>query len=96
MISRTNCKNIELDLLKRYITLQSIWHLADGGIDPQNLQPSINFMNISQDSKYLFKNWFIMENSEIDDEESEGDNIFIYLFLYNSCMLTFFNSMLTI
>ena len=47
MVPRTNRKNIEFDLLKHYTTLQSIRHLADGGIDPRNLQPSINFMNIS-------------------------------------------------
>ena len=55
MVPRTNCKNIEFDLLKRYTTLQSIRHLADGGIDPRNLQPSIDFMNISQDFNHLFK-----------------------------------------
>ena len=77
MVPRTNCKNIEFDLLKRYTTLQSIRHLADGRIDPRNLQSSIEFMNISQDLNYLFKDWFIMESSEIDDEELEGNR---YLF----------------
>ena len=77
MVPRTNCKNIELDLLKRYTTLQSIRHLANGGIDPRTLQHSIGFMNISQDSNRLFKDWFIMENSEMDNEESEGNNVFI-------------------
>ena len=37
LVSHTNCKNIDLDLLKWYMTLQSIRHLADGGIDPRNL-----------------------------------------------------------
>jgi len=37
MVLRTNCKNIKFDLLKCYMTLQSIWHLADGRIYPQNL-----------------------------------------------------------
>ena len=44
MVSRTNCKNIKFDLLKHYMTLQSIRHLADSGINPQNLQPSIDFL----------------------------------------------------
>ena len=61
IVPHTNCKNIELDLLKRYTTLQSIRHLADGGTDPRNLQPSSDFMNISQASNRLFKDWFIME-----------------------------------
>ena len=64
MVPRTNCKNIELDLLKRYTTLQSIRHLADGGIDPRNLlRSSVVFMDISQDSNHysniglLWKIW---------------------------------------
>ena len=76
MVSHTNCKNIELDLLKRYMTLQSIRHLTDDGIDPRNLQSSIGFVNISQGSKHLFRDWFIMRNLEIDDGESEGNNIY--------------------
>src|SRR5436190_24143553 len=54
IVPRTNCKNIEFDLLKHYMMLQSIRHLADSGIDSQNLQPSIDFMNISQDFNHLF------------------------------------------
>ena len=81
MVPRTNCKNIEFDLLKRYTTLQSIRHLADGGIDPQNLQSSIEFMNISQDFNHLFKDWFIIESSDMDDKELEGNRYFYsYLF----------------
>ena len=75
LVPHTNRKNVNLDLLKQYTTLQSIRHLADGGIDSRNLRSSIDFMNISQDSKHLFKDWFIMENSEVDnDDESEGNN----------------------
>ena len=81
MVPRTNCKNIEFDLLKCYTTLQSIRHLADGGIDSQNLQSSIEFMNISQDFNHLFKDWFIMESSEMDDKELEG-NRYIYSYLF--------------
>ena len=72
MVPRTNCKNIELDLLKRYMTLQSIRHLANGGIDPRNLRYSVEFMNISQDFNHLFKDWFILESSEADNVELEG------------------------
>jgi hypothetical protein len=73
MVPHTNCKNIEVDLLKRYTTLQSIRHLTDGGIDPRNLQPSAEFMNLSQGFNCLFKDWFIMESSEMDNEEQEGN-----------------------
>ncbi|PKK67410.1 hypothetical protein RhiirC2_783546 [Rhizophagus irregularis] len=68
-VLHTNCKNIEFDLLKYYTTLQAIWHLSDGGIDPRNLQHSVEFMNLFQDFSYLFKDWFIMESSETDNKE---------------------------
>ena len=70
IVPHTNRKNIELDLLKRYTTLQSIWHLTDGGFDYRYLRPSIDFINMSRDSKHLFKNWFIIE--DLLEEESEG------------------------
>ena len=45
MIPKTNCKNIDLDLLKRYNTLFAIRHLADGGIDPRFNRPCTGFTN---------------------------------------------------
>ena len=33
MVLQTNCKNIELDLLKQYTTFFAIRHLVDSGID---------------------------------------------------------------
>ena len=72
MVPRTNRKNIELDLLKRYTTLQSIRYLADGGIDARYLQSSMGFINISRDTNHLFKDWFITKGSlELNNEESE-------------------------
>ena len=73
MVPRTNRKNIEFDLLKRYTTLQSIRHLADGGIDPRNLRSNVEFMNISKDFNHLFKDWFIIETAEMDNEELKGN-----------------------
>ena len=76
MVPHTNRKNVELDLLKRYTTLQSIRHLADGGVDPRFSLPSIDFVNIFHHSKHLVKDWYIMEDSlEEDSEESEGKPI---------------------
>jgi hypothetical protein len=73
MVPHTNRKNIELDLLKRYTTLQSIRHLADGGIDPRNLQSNMEFINISYNTNHLFKDWFIIEETlDLDNEDSEG------------------------
>ena len=83
IVPHTNCKNVELDLLKHYTTLQSIRHLADGGFDPRYLQPSIDFINISQNSKHLFKDWFIMEDLLGEDsKESEDKIIFNFYILF--------------
>lgn len=72
IVPRTNRKNVELDLLKRYTTLQSIRHLADGGIDARYLQPSMGFINISRETNHLFKDWFITKGSpEFDGRKSE-------------------------
>ena len=72
MVPCTNHKNIELDLLRRYTTLQSIRYLADGGIDARYLQSSMGFINISRDTNHLFKDWFITKGSlELNNEESE-------------------------
>jgi hypothetical protein len=54
MVPRTNCKNIELDLLKRYTTLFAIRHLMDGGIDSRSSRNSQGFINILQNNKRLF------------------------------------------
>jgi len=101
IVPRTNRKNVELDLLKRYTTLQSIRYLADGGIDSRYLQPNIGFINISRDTNRLFKDWFVTKGSlELDNnesEESDGNNNYIsflnklYCFYINN-----FYSMLTI
>lgn len=82
IVPRTNRKNIELDLLKWYTTLQSIQHLADGGIDARYLHPNMGFINISRETNHLFKDWFIAKESlEFDDrksEESEGKYILFF------------------
>ncbi|EXX57795.1 hypothetical protein GLOIN_2v1848961 [Rhizophagus irregularis DAOM 181602=DAOM 197198] len=45
MVPKTNCKNIDLDLLKRYNTLFAIRHLADGGIDSRFNRSCTGFTN---------------------------------------------------
>ena len=45
IVSRTNCKNIELDLLKHYTTLFAIRYLIDGGTDRGLLRTSYGFTN---------------------------------------------------
>jgi hypothetical protein len=83
IVPNTNRKNIELDLLKRYTTLQSIRYLADGGIDARYSQSSIGFINISRGTNHLFKDWFVTKGSlELELEESEGNFILFLNILY--------------
>lgn len=86
IVPNTNRKNIELDLLKRYTTLQSIRYLADGGIDVRYSQSSIGFINISRGTNHLFKDWFVTKGSlELDSgelEESEGNFTLFLNILY--------------
>ena len=72
MVPRTNRKNVELDLVKKYITLFAIRHLIDGGIDSRFLSNSQGFVNISRSAKRLFSDWFIT-NKLFDCDE--GDDI---------------------
>jgi hypothetical protein len=69
MVPRTNRKNIELDLLKRYTTLFAIRHLIDGGIDSRFLKNSQGFIDISRSIEKLFSDWFIANNSSPDSNE---------------------------
>jgi len=109
IVSHTNRKNIGLDLLKRYTTLQSIRYLADGGIDIRYLRSHMGFINISHNTNHLFKNWFIIEESlesdniEPNNEESDDAGNCILLILSRLIQLVliyknflFFNSNLTI
>ena len=99
MVPHTNRKNVELDLLKQYTTLQSIRYLADGGIDARYLQPSIGFANIFHDTNCLFKDWFItkgsLESNDEDLEESES-NYLSFLFLILDYILRYYIKLLTI
>lgn len=69
IVPRTNRKNIDLDLLKRYNTLFTIRHLFDGGIDPRFARSCTGFT--SSNFGHLFSNWYLTENKFLDEEESE-------------------------
>ena len=73
MVSRTNRKNIELDLLKRYTTLFAIRHLIDGGTDRRLSRTSYGFTNMSSNFGNLLINWYITENKTQDlVEDTDG------------------------
>ena len=74
MVPQTNCKNIELDLLKHYTTLFAIRHLIDGnGTDRRLSRTSYGFTNMSSNFGNLLTNWYITENKTQDlVEDTDG------------------------
>ena len=74
MVPRTNRKNVELDLLKRYTTLFAIRHLVDGGTDRRLLQSCRGFATVSSNFGNLLTNWYITEN-KVSDEQELDENV---------------------
>jgi hypothetical protein len=83
MVPRTNRKNVELDLLKRYTTLFAIRHLVDGGIDQRLLQPCYGFANMSSDFKNLLTNWYITEDKTSNEPDLDENTDGLYYYNYN-------------
>ncbi|CAB4373973.1 unnamed protein product [Rhizophagus irregularis] len=73
MVPKTNCKNIDLDLLKRYNTLFAIQHLADGGIDPRLNRSCTGFTSSNFDQ--LFSNWYVTEDKYLIEEQIQNDDV---------------------
>lgn len=74
MVPRTNCKNVELDLLKRYTTLFAIRHLVDGGADQRLSQPCRGFVTMSSNFRNLLTNWYITED-KVSNEQELDENV---------------------
>lgn len=78
IVPRTNLKNVNLDLLKRYNTLFTLRHLLDGGIDFRFSRSNSGFMNLPHHLKRLINDWFITNDkvrndaNENVDEDIEG------------------------
>ncbi|CAB4374875.1 unnamed protein product [Rhizophagus irregularis] len=73
MVPKINCKNIDLDLLKRYNTLFAIRHLADGGIDPRLNRSCTGFTSSNFDQ--LFSNWYVTEDKYLIEEQIQNDDV---------------------
>lgn len=71
IVPKTNRKNIDLDLLRRYNTLFAIRHLADGGIDPRFGKSCASFTN--SNFGHLFSNWYITDN-KFFNKKNDNDN----------------------
>ena len=72
MVPKMNCKNIDLDLLKRYNTILAIRHLADGGIDPRFNRPCTGFTN--SNFGQLFLNWYATEDKYSIEKQIQSDD----------------------
>lgn len=73
IVPRTNCKNVDLDLLKRYTTLFAVRHLFDGGIDNRLSFMNNALNNLPHHLKRLMDGWFIADKSlDFNDDGSEG------------------------
>lgn len=90
IVTRTNRKNVDLDLLKRYTTLFAVRHLFDGGVDKRLPFTNNTLMNLPYQLKRLMNDWFIVDKSfDFEEDTSEGliKDLFIYMkpFLINDC-----------
>lgn len=73
MVLKTNRKNVELDLIKRYNTIFAIRHLVDGGIDRRLSQPSNGFTSLRKIDKHLLTDWYITENNTFSQNDYEDE-----------------------
>ncbi|PKK58902.1 hypothetical protein RhiirC2_720184 [Rhizophagus irregularis] len=73
MVPKMNRKNIELDLMKRYMTLFALRHLIDGGIDPRISKFCESFTNLSDDFARIAGDWFIIEEQPYDSDIETND-----------------------
>jgi len=80
MVPKTNRKNIELDLLKRYTTLFAIRHLVDGGIDQRLSRSCDGFTNMASNFGHILTNWYITEDKTSNEQEQDENADGLYQF----------------
>jgi hypothetical protein len=78
IVSRTNQKNVDLDLLKRYTTLFAIRHLFDSGVDRRLSSTNNALTNLLHHLKRLMNDWFIVEKKSFYFEEDTSEGLFNY------------------
>jgi hypothetical protein len=70
IVPRTNRKNVDLDLLKRYTSLFAIRHLFDGGVDNRFPFTRNALTSLPNHLKRLMNDWFIVEkSSDLQDDD---------------------------
>lgn len=85
IVPRTNRKNIDLDLLKRYTTLFAIRHLIDGGVDNRFSFTNNAFTNLPHHLRRMMNDWFIVETS-FDTEEDMSEGLVNLNLVYKYCI----------
>ncbi|KAF0484408.1 hypothetical protein F8M41_023010 [Gigaspora margarita] len=67
MVPHTNRKAIELDLTRRYNTIQALRHLLDGWVDPQFNTRSNTMNKLAMDPNLctIFSGWYATENPSV-------------------------------
>jgi len=71
MVGHTNRKNVEMDLMRRYNTIQALRHLVDGGNDPRF--PGGNWITQVPAKKCLNKllsGWYAIETPSLEEENN--------------------------
>ena len=87
-VSKMNRKNIELDLIRRHNTLQTIRYLIDGGKD--NRFPNIGqgFLNLTKDLLLypILSNWYMTQDFQKEDITDNSKYNYHSNYLINNCI----------
>jgi hypothetical protein len=79
MVPHMNRKVIELDLTKRYNTLQALRHLIDGWVDPRfgTRTNALNNINTDPILRTILSGWYATESSStiINNQKNVEDEI---------------------
>ncbi|CAB4441432.1 unnamed protein product [Rhizophagus irregularis] len=81
MVPHINCKVVELDLTRRYNTVQALRHLIDGWIDPRFSIETNALNNLTKDPILysILSDWYATESpftfTSIQNNDNESDDI---------------------
>jgi len=74
VVGHTNHKNIEMDLVKRYNTVQSLRHLVDGGEDPRFPNKKwIAQIPSKELLRRLLSNWYATEEPLLEENNTGAE-----------------------
>lgn len=80
-VSKMNRKNIELDLIRRHNTLQTIRYLIDGGKDDRFSNIGQGFLNFTKDPLLypILSNWYMTQGLQEEDTTDDSSKCNFYL-----------------